>query len=374
MPNPPRHEPASTSSRFANAEAPGIAAHSPTAPKAAMYVVLALIGLSLISSPLHASPSPHTPAPPHTPTPPHASPSSHAAANGSLIEHHDGYVDSGGLLIYFETIGKGPPLMVLHGGPGSTHDYFLPYLLPLAPHHRLVFIDERGSGRSQQLSDPKGYTLDAMVADVEAVRVALDLGPIDVLGHSFGGILAQAYAIAHPNALRKLILASTGSSAAQIDADFARVKNSLDPELRRKIDALEQRGITESSGAQSAEYRKLADQAELTFNYHVRPPPWNAAGDPVNWDVLGEMWGRKSDFHIDGNLRGFDFIPALRRLAVPTLIIYGDHDLVSPTSAQQAHSALKDSQVVELAESGHMTFVDQPVLFMKAVETFLGAK
>jgi proline iminopeptidase len=314
-----------------------------------MYVLAALIGFGFFSSSLHA------------------------ADNSMLVERHDGYVNSGRVLIYFEIIGKGPPLMVLHGGPGSTHDYFLPYLLPLARHHRLVFIDERGSGRSQELSDPKGYTLDAMVGDVEAVRVALDLGQIDVLGHSFGGILAQAYAIAHPAALRKLILAGTGSTAAQIDADFVRIKNSLDKDLRQKIEALEQRGIFEKSGAQSAEYRKLADEAELPFNYHVRPPPWNAAAEPLGWDVLREMWVRKSDFHIDGNLRGFDFVPALRRLTVPTLIIYGDHDLVSPASAQQTHSALKYSQVVELAASGHMTFVDQPVLFMKAVETFLGA-
>jgi proline iminopeptidase len=314
-----------------------------------MYVLAALIGFGFFSSSLHA------------------------ADNSMLVERHDGYVNSGRVLVYFEIIGKGPPLMVLHGGPGSTHDYFLPYLLPLARHHRLVFIDERGSGRSQELSDPKGYTLDAMVGDVEAVRVALDLGQIDVLGHSFGGILAQAYAIAHPAALRKLILAGTGSTAAQIDADFVRIKNSLDKDLRQKIEALEQRGIFEKSGAQSAEYRKLADEAELPFNYHVRPPPWNAAAEPLGWDVLREMWVRKSDFHIDGNLRGFDFVPALRRLTVPTLIIYGDHDLVSPASAQQTHSALKYSQVVELAASGHMTFVDQPVLFMKAVETFLGA-
>jgi proline iminopeptidase len=314
-----------------------------------MYVLAALIWLGFFSSSLHA------------------------ADNSMLVERHDGYVNSGRVLIYFEIIGKGPPLMVLHGGPGSTHDYFLPYLLPLARHHRLVFIDERGSGRSQELSDPKGYTLDALVGDVEAVRVALDLGQIDVLGHSFGGILAQAYAIAHPAALRKLILAGTGSTAAQIDADFVRIKNSLDKDLRQKIEALEQRGIFEKSGAQSAEYRKLADEAELPFNYHVRPPPWNAAAEPLGWDVLREMWVRKSDFHIDGNLRGFDFVPALRRLTVPTLIIYGDHDLVSPASAQQTHSALKYSQVVELAASGHMTFVDQPVLFMKAVETFLGA-
>jgi proline iminopeptidase len=310
------------------------------------YTFWAIIMLGLLSGPLHAG-------------------------NDMLIERQEGYVDSAGVLIYFETIGRGKPLMVLHGGPGSTHDYFLPHLLPLARHHRLVFIDERGCGQSQLLSDPRGYTLDAMVQDVEAVRIALNLGRVDLMGHSFGGILAQAYAIAHPEALHRLILAGTGPSAAQIDADFVKVKDSLDKDLRAKIDALERRGIIEPSGAQSAEYRKLADQAELPFNYHVRPPPWSAGGDPLNWDVLGEMWGRKSDFHIDGNLRGFNFVPSLRRLPVPTLIIYGDHDLVSPDTAQQMHAALAGSQVVEVAESGHMLFVDQPEAFMTAVERFL---
>ncbi|MEP6884618.1 MAG: proline iminopeptidase-family hydrolase [Gammaproteobacteria bacterium] len=295
----------------------------------------------------------------------------HAQHSGMLIEQRDGFVDSGGVLIYFRAIGKGPPLMVLHGGPGSTHDYFLPFLLPLARQHQLVFIDERGSGRSQQLSDPKGYTLDAMVKDVEAVRVTLDLGKIDLLGHSFGGILAQAYAVAHPTALHKLILAGTGSSAARIDADLARVKNSANKATRQRIDALEQQGITDKDGAQLQEYRKLADEAELAFNYHVRLPSWNAGADPISWDVLGEMWGRKSDFHIDGNLRGFDFIPSLKNLSVPTLVIYGDHDLVTPATAEQTHAALAGSQLVEVAQSGHQTFVDQPDVFMDAVETFL---
>ncbi len=313
----------------------------------AFYVLLALISQNLYSGPLHAH------------------------ENHMLIERHEGFVDSDGVLIYFETIGKGPPLMVLHGGPGSTHDYFLPFLLPLSRQHQLVFIDERGSGRSQQLSDPKGYTLDAMVKDIEAVRVTLDLGKIDLLGHSFGGILAQAYAIAHPAALHKLILAGTGSSATRINADLARVKNSANTAVRQRIDALELQGITDKNGAQLQEYRRLADEAELPFNYHLRLPPWSAAADPISWEVLGEMWGRKSDFHIDGNLQGFDFLSALKKLAVPTLVIYGDHDLVSKATAEQTHAALADSRLVEVAQSGHQTFVDQPAVFMSAVETFL---
>ena len=85
----------------------------------------------------------------------------------------DGFVDAHGVMIYYVSLGRGTPLVIVHGGPGASHDYFLPYLLPLARHHRLIFIDERGSGRSQKLDDPSGYTVENMVEDVEAVRMSL---------------------------------------------------------------------------------------------------------------------------------------------------------------------------------------------------------
>src|SRR5579885_533512 len=95
---------------------------------------------------------------------PAAPPKSAAAAAVYPIE--EGYVDANGVLLYYKMMGKGEPLVVLHGGPGASHDYFLPYLLPLARHNRLVFLDERGSGRSEKLDDPAGYTVEAMVEDV----------------------------------------------------------------------------------------------------------------------------------------------------------------------------------------------------------------
>src|ERR1700729_4206308 len=106
----------------------------------------------------------------------------------------EGFVDTQTVMIYYMTIGKGAPLVILHGGPGASHDYFLPYLLPLARHHQLVFIDERGSGRSEKLEDASKYTVENMVEDVEAVRRGLNLGKISLLGHSYGGGLAKAYA------------------------------------------------------------------------------------------------------------------------------------------------------------------------------------
>ena len=295
-------------------------------------------------------------------------------ATASRIERDEGYVNTGDAIIYYVTIGKGPPLMLLHGGPGSTHDYFLPYMLPLAKDRQLILIDERGSGHSQKLNDPKLYNLDAMAKDVEAVRVALGLGKVDVLGHSFGGILAQAVAVNHPAGVRRLILAGTGSSAASINADFKKIKGALDKDLRARIEALEARGIIGPDGAQLPEYRQLADQAQAPYSFHIRAPAWDSEGSSLGWDVLTQMWGAKSDFHIDGNLVGFDFTRELAKLKIPALVIYGDHDMVSSATARQSHEALAGSKLVEIPRSAHMMMVDQNAVFIEEISRFLAAE
>jgi proline iminopeptidase len=289
----------------------------------------------------------------------------------SRIESRDGYVDTGGAIIYYATIGTGLPLVLLHGGPGATHEYFLPYLLPLARHRQLVLIDERGCGRSQQLEDHAQYNLAALANDIESVRVALDLGKIDLLGHSFGGILAQAVAIDYPAGIRRLILAGTGSSAACINADFKRIRNSVDEKIRAQIEALEARGIIGADGAQLGEYRTLADQAEAPYNYFIRQPAWDSARTPMGWDVLNQVWGAKSDFHIDGDLAGFDFTEALRKLTIPALVIYGDHDMVTDATAGESHAALAGSVLVKIPRCAHMMMVDQNGAFIDAVARFL---
>src|SRR4029077_18411284 len=96
----------------------------------------------------------------------------------AVYAQSEGFVDAHGVLIYWKSVGRGVPLFIVHGGPGASHDYFLPHLLPLARTHRLVFIDERGSGRSERLENPKLYTVANMVEDMEAVRSALGLGKI----------------------------------------------------------------------------------------------------------------------------------------------------------------------------------------------------
>src|SRR6202049_912604 len=167
----------------------------------------------------------------------------HAAASvANVYPLQDGFVDANGVMIYYVALGRGEPMLIVHGGPVASHDYFLPYLLPLARHKKLIFIDERGSGRSQKLEDPSLYTVENMVEDVEAVRQALGLGKITLLGHSYGGVLAQAYALKYQRNLSHFILCSTFYSTKEMNQVFVKMKENMPKELRDRIDRMEADG------------------------------------------------------------------------------------------------------------------------------------
>ena len=174
------------------------------------------------------------------------------AADPSVFPIDEGYVDAKGVFIYYKAFGKGDPLVIVHGGPGASHDYFLPHLIPLARTNRLVFIDERGSGRSEKLENVKLYTVENMAEDVEAVRRALRLGKINLLGHSYGGVVVQAYAFKYPGNLRHLILASTFHSTKGLNEVFVKMKEKMPAELRERIEKMEKDGLF----GQGKDYRK----------------------------------------------------------------------------------------------------------------------
>ena len=308
-------------------------------------------------------------------------PVAHAASASNVYPLQEGFVDANGVMIYYKILGRGAPLMIVHGGPGASHDYFLPYLLPLARHNKVVFIDERGSGRSQKLDDPSGYTVENMVEDVEAVRQALGLGKISLMGHSYGGALAQAYALKYQANLTHLILGSTWSSSKALNEIFVKMKQAMSPELRERIDKLEAAGLF----GHGKEYEKnrytndymVAAWGEGYFPYLYQNHP-DPNYDPVDngkmaWDLYREMWGEHGEFVIDGNLKSIEYTDRLASIKVPTLILVGDHDEADPSLAQAMHEKIAGSKIVVFPKAGHMTFVDDNGMFIQTVDDFLHA-
>jgi proline iminopeptidase len=291
----------------------------------------------------------------------------------------EGFVDSHGVMIYYKAFGKGEPLLILHGGPGASHDYFLPYLLPLARKNRLIFIDERGSGRSQKIENASAYTVDNMVEDAEAVRKELALGKISLLGHSCGGVLALAYALKYQENLSHLILCSTFHSTEKMNKVLKNIKEKMAPELRQRIDKMENEGLY----GHGLDYEKnrytsaymIAAWGEGYFPYLYQNHP-DANYDPVAngnmaWDVYREMWGSNGEYIINGNLISAEYGDRISSIRVPSLITAGDNDECNPSLSREMNEKIAGSKLVIFPKSGHMTFVDQPALFISAVDDFL---
>jgi proline iminopeptidase len=219
-----------------------------------------------------------------------------------------------------------------------------------------------------------------MVEDIEAVRLALGLGRISLLGHSFGGALVQAYALKYPKNLSHLILGSTFASTRELNEALAKMRAGLDPQDRARVDALESAGLYGKGeiwehGRYPEEYAKLAwGKGYFPYIYDNKPDP---NYDPVSsntstaWDVYREMWGSDGEFIVDGNLKEVEYVDRLSEIKVPTLIIVGDHDESDPKMSKEMHEKIAGSQFVILPKSGHMTFVDQPEMFLKAVRDFV---
>jgi len=306
-----------------------------------------------------------------------------SAQSPNIYPMQEGFVDANGVLIYYMTVGHGSPLMIVHGGPGASHDYFLPYLLPLARHNKLIFIDERGSGKSERLEDVSKYTVENMAEDCEAVRKALGLGKISILGHSYGGVVVQAYAFKYQQNLTHLILGSTFSSTAEINQALAKIKAAMSEDQRNRMEEFEKAGLFDKGqlwehGRYPEEYAKLAwGVGYFPFLYQNHP---DANYDPVagnttnSWELYREMWGSHGEYIVDGNLKSVEWVDRLSSIKVPTLIIVGDHDESDPVMSKEMNAKIPGSKLVIVPKSGHMTFVDQPDLFIKTVSDFVNAK
>jgi len=157
------------------------------------------------------------------------------------------------------------------------------------------------------------------------------------------------------------------------------MKEQMPPELRAKIDAIEKAGLF----GQGPDYRKnrytddymTAAWAEGYFPYlYQRRPDPNydpIANGNMAWDLYREMWGSNGEYIIDGNLKSVEYADRLKTIKVPTLITAGDHDECAPSLSEEMHQLIGGSKLAIFPQSGHMTFVDQPALFIKTVNEFL---
>ena len=277
------------------------------------------------------------------------------------------HVEVDGARLFVRSVGTGTPIVVVHGGPGMSHDYLAPQLIELlADDYRLIFYDQRASGRSSGIEDTTRLTMAQSVEDLEQLRLALGLEQMNLLGHSFGGLLAMYYATEHPNAVGTLLLVDTSPASWALNFPYFRrtIAERQDEGIRRELAAITALpGARSDPGAMTRYYRtffrtffhdpRLSEQLELGIDEQ-----WLANFDVTNsrvWASIGE----------------YDIHERLPRIQAPTLILHGTSSVISLEGAEAIAARIPRSRLVALKDVGHFPYIEAPLAFAAAVKVFV---
>ena len=283
----------------------------------------------------------------------------------------NGFINSNSIPLYYEMEGNGDPLILLHGGPGVPHDY-LQDTRALSPYARLVFFDQRGTGKSGK-SKTLDYTLEANVEDTENVRSGLNLGKCAIFGHSWGGMLAQAYALKYPESVSKLILANTFSTVDHLNAALAKMRASMPHGIQETYEKYERSGLYSGRESYPDEYQVAVDAAYEPISISLPKPPYlQEAFRRMSYDVYRTMWGDQTEFKVTGTMSTFNFLPHLSEIKVPTLVIVGAKNMTTIDMAQETARRIPDARLVVFERSRHYPFIEEKEKFVSVMKKFLG--
>ncbi len=264
-----------------------------------------------------------------------------------------------GVWLFTRSVGSGPDVIVLHGGPGAHHDYLLPQFDLLATGRRLRYYDQRGGGRSPVDRDvPVGWQ--EQVADLEALIARWMAAPATLLAYSWGALLALLYALHHPDRVGRLALVSPAAASARGRAEFERrfAERANDPRFAQARERLTGSGLRQTDP--DAHRRRVF---ELAVAPYFRDP--ERAKDLTPFRVTGrtqdEVWRSLGDY---------DLTSELERIRVPSLVMYGRHDPIPLWSAEDTARRL-NAQLVVLEESGHVPYVEETSRFVAVLDQFL---
>lgn len=282
----------------------------------------------------------------------------------------------GDFSVWTKRVGNNPKIKVLllHGGPGATHEYFEAFdsFLPQEG-IEYYYYDQLGSYYSDQPNDPALLDTDRFVEEVEQVRIALGLGPDNfyILGHSWGGILGIEYALKYQQNLKGLIISNM---MASIPAYNEYATNVIMPNL-------DQQALEKIKAYEAAEDYTNKEYQDLLMNHHYVkhvlrmpveqwPDPLQRAFKHLNPKVYIPMQG-PSELGASGLLVDWDRTQVLKDIKVPTLVIGAEYDTMDPKHMQWMSQAFPKGQYLYSPNGSHWAMYDDQQVYMQGLIKFL---
>ncbi|MCI4372703.1 MAG: proline iminopeptidase-family hydrolase [Thermoplasmata archaeon] len=288
------------------------------------------------------------------------------------LPDRDGYVRVRGKRLYYRRVGKPVrgTVLVLHGGPGSTHEYLTPLADLAGVGYELIFYDQLGCGRSERPPNYRDYTIVANADDADELRRRLRLRRVHLFGHSYGGALALEAAVRHPRAWRSLVV-SGGYASMQSLWKARRLRVSqLSPPNRRAWLRAERTGVSTAALARAGEeFRRRFTEHSAIRRYEV----WLSFShvNPRILKAMGYSAPRVCDEGFrSGTMAGWDITREISRLRMPVLITAGQFDHVTPDCAREIHRCVPHSRLVIARGEGHQPFFESRDRYISLLENF----
>ena len=285
------------------------------------------------------------------------------------MREEEGHIDVPGGQVWYKVVGSGEsvPLLTLHGGPGGGHDYLEP-LNALASERPVVFFDQLGCGKSDTPDDVSLWRIDRFVDEVTAVRDALGLDRIHLLGHSWGGWLAIEYMLGAPSGVISLTLASTSASIPQFVYEAGKLISELPRGMSETMRRLEAEGDFENPEFE-------AGMMEFYKRHLCRLDPWP---DPImrslenlDGNIVYETMNGPTEFTVIGNMKDWNRIEKLGEIVAPTLITCGRYDELTPACSRTLRQGIMNSRMHVFERSAHMAHLEETESYLQILSEFL---
>ena len=285
------------------------------------------------------------------------------------LRTEQGYKNVNGVDHFYRIVGDGEPFVVIHGGPGMYHDELYPFFLDFARSHQVVFYDQRGNGRSLMSAiDSTNFNVELLVDDLEQLRIAFGIEKLNLIGHSWGGLLAMYYAVEHPEKVKRLITVSSApvNTELLIQCYNNQVSRFTEEEWTEVQELWESEGYLAGDPEVLNKAMRMSEGVLFHDKANIDRYMAAAAFDSVtakNAVVLNDLARDiKLNIHVQDRLS---------QIQCPTLIVHSQQDFIVPAAPRLANELISNSELVLLEGSGHYPHVEIPEALFGAIESFI---
>ena len=268
--------------------------------------------------------------------------------------------------IFCRVLGKGEPLIVVHGGPGLSHNYLLKPFSQLAKNYKLIFYDQRGNGLSDEFKENDKFTIDSLVEELEGVRKEFGVDNIYLAGQSWGAIIAINYIAKYPQHVKKLLLLEPAPGSSDYLPDFRkRIMRKLSEAEKEELQKLSTNPSFKTDPVLYKKYRTIWFSA---YYYDHQKQ------DTTNLDYIDSNWLRK--FHASSAmftpyLVTFNIYEKMKSITCPLLIIHGYDDVIPNESIEKMKSIVPNAELHIIKNCGHFVHVEKEKEYFELIREFL---